>query len=45
MKEYHLELLYKTGTGKVFELNLKTKKIRKMLDGLQFINGIAYSEK
>lgn len=38
-------MLYKTGTGKIFELNLKTKTIKKLLDGLQFANGIAYSEK
>lgn len=43
MTEYHYELLYKTGQGQVFELNLKTGDLRLVLSGIQFANGITYS--
>lgn len=40
-----MEILYKTGTGGIYELNLKTGKVRNILYGLQFPNGIVYSAK
>jgi sugar lactone lactonase YvrE len=43
MDVFHLEILYKTATGKVYGLNLATGKVTLLLGGLQFPNGIVYS--
>lgn len=44
MEVYHLEILYKTGSGRIFELNLANNKITPIITNLQFPNGIVYSK-